>query len=301
MRVSASCSKTRTSACSRRNAPVRTASRCPTRTRRSIRICRWPISCSTASSVLTSERLSRRKHAELRDEPDQSAAFLVRRLIRFAELRELVFVFVRRDGEAVGWLQRRIGRHARPRSVPEVIGDVAARPHPSRLPELREDVRAGGRAALADRVRLLRREHLPDERRHHVLQPLLGVADSLDEMHRGVCDDAHSVAARPAHFAAPNHFAEELDVFAHPAEREVETLAGRGEAVVLDECAADADVEDQRALFIELRKDWFRQSQALEFTAVIGDHWPNYCCLRYRMSNGGTPGRTTKHLARRSG
>src|SRR4051794_7187253 len=87
--------------------------------------------------------------------------------------------------------------------------DAAARPHPLRVAEAREDRLAVGEAALAPRVRPLRLQNPADERRDHLLEQLLGIADRLDESRAGV-GHLRVVAGETNHERAPD-FADELD------------------------------------------------------------------------------------------
>ena len=67
-------------------------------------------------------------------------------------------------------------------------------------------------------------------------------------------------------------FRHELDIGSLPPEEQREAIAAVCLAVVLDERAADADVEDQRILAVEQPEDRFRKPEALKITPVNSHH-----------------------------
>src|SRR5262245_47196346 len=167
-------------ACARRPARRRRSSASTPRPSSTSSATAWTTSSGSATAA-RSESALRAAHAQLRHEPDHPPPFLVGDLPGAAERLQLLFVLVRRDGEAVLRLLRRIGRLAPPLAVHVAVHDEAARAGASRRAELHQRVGFGGTAG----IHLLRGEHASDERGHHVLQALLRLAERFDESRAG--------------------------------------------------------------------------------------------------------------------
>src|SRR5205085_7933038 len=134
-------------------------------------------------------------------------------------------------------------------------------------------------------VGLLRGQHVPDEGSHHVLQSFFRLAEGFHDARAGV---GNGRLAETAHHRAASNFAEKLDVLRLPAEEEGEPLAALEGAVVLDEGAADADVQEQGVLAVEQCKDRLGKAEALEVAAFFWGHRSGrifknlrqaYCCV----------------------
>src|SRR5205814_1649359 len=124
---------------------------------------------------------------------------------------------------------------------------------------------------IAAGVGALRGENASDERRHHLLQPLFGIAVRFDETHAAVRDDRGRII-RWTDDARARHFTQKLDVGAFPSKRKPEARSRFGLAVMFDESASDTDVEQQRALSVDLRENRLGELQPLKSSSIVGNH-----------------------------
>src|ERR1051326_8535079 len=144
--------------------------------------------------------------------------------------------------------------------------DAAASAHPLRFAEAREDRFAVREAALAARVRALRLQDPADERRDHLFEQRLGVANRFDKTGAGV-RDLRLIAGEPDHEGTA-HFADELDRFSLREKAEAELVTRRCLSVMFDEGPADADVEDQHPPAVHRAENRLQQVEALVFAAI---------------------------------
>lgn len=110
-------------------------------------------------------------------------------------------------------------------------------------------------------------EDVADEARHHLLKLFFRIGVRMDERDGGMRDDPFFPSL------AYDHRTDDLGVeshgFALPFPGKPKLQPGHSATAVLDESAADSDVQDECAVPIECRQNGFRQFQPLELSTFL--------------------------------